>query len=235
MIITPLIAGTLASMLHVISGPDHLAAVTPLVIETKRKGWKIGLFWGFGHLLGMLLIGVLFLLFQDFIPIETISAYSEQMVAFVLIGVGLWAFYKIFNEDKNHNHPHIHTEKDAYIHIHKHEHNHNEAHQHSHKKVIKQNVISSFGIGFLHGLAGVAHFLLLLPVLGFENQIEGVQYIIGFAIGTVLAMTTYALMLGKLTNFSKTQHNETFFRGIRFAGGLFAIVIGFYWLYLSFS
>jgi len=235
MIIFPLLAGTLASMLHVISGPDHLAAVTPLVIETKRKAWKIGLSWGLGHLIGMLLIGVLFLVFKDFIPIETISEYSEQMVAIVLIGVGLWAFYRIFKAPKTHKHPHIHTEKDAYIHIHKHEHNHNDAHHHTHKKVVKQNVISSFGIGFLHGLAGVAHFLLLLPVLGFENQFEGVQYVIGFAIGTILAMSTYALIVGRLAEYSKQQHNETFFKGIRFAGGLFAIVIGFYWLYLSFN
>jgi len=84
----PLLAGTLASMLHVISGPDHLAAVTPLVIETKRKAWKIGLFWGLGHLVGMLLIGVLFLLFKEYIPVESISKYSEQLVAIVLIGVG---------------------------------------------------------------------------------------------------------------------------------------------------
>ncbi len=231
----PLIAGILASMLHVISGPDHLAAVTPLVIETKRKAWKIGLAWGLGHLIGMLLIGVLFLVFKDFIPIEAISDHSEQMVAIVLIGVGVWAFYRIFKAPKTHKHPHIHTEKEAYVHIHKHEHNHNDAHQHTHKKVIKQNVISSFGIGFLHGLAGVAHFLLLLPVLGFENQFEGIQYVIGFAVGTVLAMSMYALIVGKFAEYSKQQHNETFFKGIRFSGGLFAIVIGFYWLYLSFN
>jgi len=59
--------------------------------------------------------------------------------------------------------------------------NQNDAHHHTHKKVVEQNVISSFGIGFLHGLAGVAHFLLLLPVLWFENQLDGIQYIIGFA------------------------------------------------------
>jgi len=235
MITIPLLAGTLASMLHVISGPDHLAAVTPLFIETKRKAWKIGLAWGLGHLIGMLLIGVLFLVFKDFIPIEAISNHSEQMVALVLIGVGVWAFYRIFKVPKTHQHPHIHTKKETYIHIHKHEHNHNDTHQHTHKKVVKQNAISSFGIGFLHGLAGVAHFLLLLPVLGFENQFEGIQYVIGFAVGTVLAMSMYALIVGKLATYTKQQHNETFFKGIRFAGGLFAIVIGFYWLYLSFA
>ncbi|TVZ27057.1 MULTISPECIES: urease accessory protein UreH domain-containing protein [Flavobacteriaceae] len=230
----PLLAGTLASMLHVISGPDHLAAVTPLVIETKRKAWKIGLFWGLGHLVGMLLIGVLFLLFKEYIPVESISKYSEQLVAIVLIGVGFWAFYRIFNEQKKHQHPHVHNEGENYVHIHAHEHSHNEGHKHVHDKIVKQNVLSSFGIGFLHGLAGVAHFLLLLPVLGFENNLEGLQYIIGFAIGTVLAMSVYALILGKLTSHSKHQHNDNFFKGIRFAGGLFAIVIGFYWLYLTF-
>ena len=230
----PLVAGILASMLHVISGPDHLAAVTPLVIETKRKAWKIGLAWGLGHLIGMLLIGVLFLIFKDFIPIEAISNHSEQMAAIVLIGVGIWAFYRIFKAPKTHKHPHIHSEKDVFIHIHQHEHNHSNSHKHTHKKEVKQNVVSSFGIGVVHGLAGVAHFLLLLPVLGFENKFEGVQYIIGFAIGTVLAMTSYALVLGKIADFSKTQHNEIFFKGIRLAGGLFAIIIGFYWLYSSF-
>ena len=43
-----LFAGIAASVLHVISGPDHLADFTPLAIETRRKVWKIGLFWVLG-------------------------------------------------------------------------------------------------------------------------------------------------------------------------------------------
>ena len=68
----PLITGSLAAMLHVITGPDHLAAVTPFAIESKKKAWKVGVFWGIGHLFGMSLIGVLFILFEEFIPIEKI-------------------------------------------------------------------------------------------------------------------------------------------------------------------
>lgn len=233
MIHLPIIAGTLASMLHVISGPDHLAAVTPLAIDSQKKSWKIGLFWGLGHLLGMLLIGVLFLIFKDFIPVEAISEYSEQMVAIVLIGIGFWAFYRIFNKKNKLVYPHFHENSETYVHIHEIE-NHKTELQHQHIKVVKQNILSSFGIGFLHGLAGVAHFLLLLPVLGFESKFEAAQYIIGFGIGTVTAMSGYALILGKISSFSKNQPNENFFKGIRFAGGLFAIVIGIYWLYLSF-
>lgn len=231
--ISSLFAAILASILHVISGPDHLAAVTPLAIESEKKAWKVGLSWGFGHLSGMLLIGVLFLLFKDFIPVEKISEYSEQLVGLVLIGIGIWAFYRIFNTQKAHSHPHVHTDGKPFIHIHKHEHSHQKKHEHIHTEKIKQNVFSSFGIGFIHGLAGVAHFLLLLPVLSFNSNFEGILYIIGFGIGTVVAMTAYALVLGKLSGISKQQHNETFFKGIRFAGGLFAIVIGFYWVFIT--
>ena len=58
-----LFAGIATSVLHVISGPDHLTDVTPLAIETRRKLWKIFLFWGFGHLAGMLLLHVFDVIF----------------------------------------------------------------------------------------------------------------------------------------------------------------------------
>lgn len=230
----PLFAGFVASMLHVISGPDHLAAVTPLAIETRRKIWKIGLLWGFGHLTGMLLIGILFLLFKEYIPLEQISAYGEQLVGFVLIAVGLWALSSIFFKGKVHKHPHIHDDEEPYIHIHKHEHDESKLnHGHSHLNSIKQNLWSSYGIGVLHGLAGIAHFILFLPVLGFKNQLNSVQYILGFALGTVLAMTFYTFLLGLLSKYSKNHGNKSLFRTLRLSGGLFAIAIGIYWVYIS--
>tara|TARA_R110000787_G_scaffold28923_2_gene78712 strand:+ start:10091 stop:10735 length:645 start_codon:yes stop_codon:yes gene_type:complete len=213
----------------VISGPDHLAAVTPLVIESKKRAWKIGLSWGLGHIVGMLLIGILFLLFKDFFPLEKVSQYSEQLVGIVLIAIGVSSFYQIFNDKRKHKYPHIHSEEKPYIHVH---HQSNETHHHSHKTKINQNVYSSFGIGFLHGLAGIAHFILLLPVLGFETKVEGTQYVIGFGLGTILAMIAYALILSKIASYTK-QHNDVFFKGVRLASGLFAIIIGIYWLLAS--
>lgn len=54
----PLIAGLIASILHVITGPDHLAAVTPFAIESKKESlenrismgnrafnWNAGYWW----------------------------------------------------------------------------------------------------------------------------------------------------------------------------------------------
>ena len=234
MISFPLFAGIAASVLHVISGPDHLAAVTPLAIEANRKVWKIGLFWGFGHLTGMLLIGLLFLLFREYIPLEKISEHSEQLVGVVLIAVGLWALLSILYKSKKHKHPHVHDGEEPYIHVHEHDHETDKLkHSHVHDRKLKQNLWSSFGIGVLHGLAGIAHFILLLPVLGFENQFDSIQYIVGFGFGTVLAMTIYTFLLGQLATYSKEQNSKSLFKTIRFSGGIFAIGIGIYWLYLS--
>tara|TARA_R110001583_G_scaffold87599_3_gene228314 strand:+ start:1903 stop:2646 length:744 start_codon:yes stop_codon:yes gene_type:complete len=238
----PLFAGILAAMLHVISGPDHLAAVTPFAIESKKKAWKVGLFWGIGHLLGMLSIGALFLAFKELIPIEKISQHSEQFVGFVLITLGLWIFFKIFKDEKVHKHTHIHVEENPLIHKHPHIHSetkstnqvkphiHQTEKSHTHNlSTTKQGVIASLTVGFIHGLAGIAHFLLFLPVIGFATRLDSTKYIVGFAIGTLLAMISFAFIIGKIADFSKKDHNKTFVKGIRFAGGLFAFVIGVYW------
>jgi ABC-type nickel/cobalt efflux system permease component RcnA len=223
-------SGLLAAMLHVISGPDHLAAVTPFAIERKRKAWKIGAIWGLAHLTGMLLIGLLFLLFRELIPVEAISAYSEQLVGLVLVIVGFWALYTVFRKNPVHTHTHIHDNGSPYMHRHPHSHEGSGSHQHRHSQAPKKHGVAAFSIGFLHGLAGVAHFLLFLPVLGFDSQAEATSYILGFGAGTVLAMTIFTLVLGQVAELAKNWHNPLFFRGIRVAGGLFAIVIGVYWM-----
>jgi len=228
----PLFAGIIAAILHVISGPDHLAAVTPFAIESKKKAWKVGLFWGIGHLLGMLSIGILFLLFKELIPIEKISEHSEQFVGVILIVLGLWIFFKIFKEENKHKHLHVHSNGNTAIHKHAHIHNSEKTHSHKHPN-LKQGIVASTSVGFVHGLAGIAHFLLFLPVIGFTSTLASIQYIIGFAIGTLIAMISFAMVVGKVAAFSKQDHNETFFKGIRLAGGLFAFVIGVYWLVAS--
>jgi len=228
----PLFAGIIAAILHVISGPDHLAAVTPFAIESKKKAWKVGLFWGIGHLLGMLSVGILFLLFKELIPIEKISEHSEQFVGVILIVLGLWIFFKIFKEENKHKHLHVHSNGNTAIHKHAHIHNSEKTHSHKHPN-LKQGIVASTSVGFVHGLAGIAHFLLFLPVIGFTSTLASIQYIIGFAIGTLIAMISFAMVVGKVAAFSKQDHNETFFKGIRLASGLFAFILGVYWIIMN--
>lgn len=226
----PIFAGIIASILHVISGPDHLAAITPFAIDARQKVWKIGFLWGLGHLSGMLLIGLLFLVFKESIPFEQISEHSEQIVGVVLIALGFWVLYSFYwrkethlSTDTQHGEDLLNINEQA---------NSELLDSYANEKNFNKHW-SSFGIGVLHGFAGIAHFVLLLPVLGFENQMDSVQYIIGFGLGTVLAMTIYTFLLGRVSTISRRQNSSSIFQTIRFSGGIFAITIGVYWLYLS--
>ena len=100
-------AGLAAGLLHVFSGPDHLAAVAPLAADSERGKWKTGLQWGVGHTLGVLLIALLLLLIRDQLPLEWISANSERLVGVALILVGAWGVWKASRVGfKPHRHPH---------------------------------------------------------------------------------------------------------------------------------
>ncbi len=223
----PLIIGFIAALVHVLTGPDHLAAVTPLVLEKKSKSWKIGLGWGLGHVLGMLLIGLLFYLFKNQIPVESVSKNSEKFVGFMLIGIGFWALYRTHQSKKKLAYPHTHTqENDSYTHIHK------TKGEHQHKKIKKHNAVLSFFIGIIHGFAGISHFILMLPVLGYKSATDSIQYMLGFALGIISAMVIYALIIDKLSDTTQKNHSKTII-WLQYTGALFAFAIGIYWIYVN--
>ena len=90
------LAGLSAGTIHALSGPDHLSAVAPLVINERSRRWRMGLFWGIGHSLGVWLIGLIALVLRGFLPLDALSSWSERLVGVVLIGVGLWGLRRAF-------------------------------------------------------------------------------------------------------------------------------------------
>jgi len=207
--------------------------VTPLVLDVDKKHWIIGLLWGIGHLIGMLFIGVLYLLFKEQIPIEHISEFNEQIVGIILILLGVWSIFKIYFDKKKHFHPHLHNDEDNYIHVHEHHHHGEEdSHEHHHEKVKKLNSYASFGIGIIHGFAGVAHFILLLPILTLSKG-ESILYILGFGLGSVISMTLYAILLGKISSYSKIKDSKNLHTIIRVIGGALSIIVGIWWLIIT--
>jgi len=55
------LAGVAAGVVHVLSGPDHLAAIAPYAVTDKTRSWKTGVRWGLGHSTGVLGVGQTYL------------------------------------------------------------------------------------------------------------------------------------------------------------------------------
>lgn len=231
----PIIFGLVAAMAHVLAGPDHLAAVAPLALDRKFKSWMIGMSWGVGHLIGMLLIGILFFFFRELIPVDFISENSEKIVGGLLIVIGIWALMRLakHNWKPKHKHVHAHTDEEgnAIVHYHDHDHGHTSHHEHTHKTLAKQTYLAALGIGILHGLAGVSHIIHMMPTLAFPSRYESGMYLLGFGIGTVLAMVLFSAILGLIARYSSQQKNALIYKSINALAGIAAIVVGLYWLW----
>jgi ABC-type nickel/cobalt efflux system permease component RcnA len=226
------LTGFIASVAHVVTGPDHLAAVTPLAIDSRKKSWMIGFSWGLGHTLGMLMIGLLFILFKEFLPVDLISRQSDKLIGLLLIGIGSWAIIRTYirHSHGNRSHAHFHTKPFFYTHIHRHSHEESPSHEHVHTRTIRQNALTALSIGVIHGFAGFSHLFALLPSLAMPSVWASVLYITAFACGTILTMILFAFILGLVAFRSAVKDKQIFLKWFTFSGGILAIAIGVLWL-----
>lgn len=219
-----LVTGFIAGLGHVISGPDHLAAVAPLAVASRRQAWRAGLRWGLGHTSGVLVVGVLALLLRGVLPVELISSWSERFVGVVLIAIGVWGLRSAFAR-RIHVHRHTH-DGDEHVHVHVHDtqtaHKPAEAEPHVHTH-------TAFAVGTLHGLAGSAHFLGVLPALAFPTRQESFGYLGAFGVGTVFAMMAFAFAVGQMARGCAGQGARAY-QGLMYACSLAAVGVGAYWL-----
>jgi len=76
-----LLTGAAAGLFHVLSGPDHLAAVAPLAVDDRNRGWLAGFTWGVGHASGVVVVAVIAVMLREMLPsIDIISAWGERAV-----------------------------------------------------------------------------------------------------------------------------------------------------------
>merc|ERR1712046_545371 len=88
-------AGLAAGVLHTLTGPDHLAALTPLTIgrTVMHSSW-LGCLWGCGHNTGQLFFGALFILLRSHINFDTdfLSQWSQILIGTTLLLISFIGF-----------------------------------------------------------------------------------------------------------------------------------------------
>lgn len=224
-----LLAGVAAGLVHVLAGPDHLAAVAPLVADDQRPDWRAGFQWGLGHTAGVIVIGLLLLALRGALPIDAISAYSERIVGASLIGIGGWGAWRT-------RRLHLHRHRDGHVHAHEkagahrtldtgaHAVQHRAPRMHGHARTG-----ASFAMGLLHGLAGSSHLFGVLPALAMPTRAAAVIYLGGFGIGAIAAMTAFAALVGLLATGARRRGSHVYER-LLYACSAAALVVGGLWL-----
>ena len=193
---------------------DHIMAVSNLA--SGRRGVKSNIHfclrWASGHGLTLFIVGLFVFVLGLSLP-KNLSLYAERAVALILIIIGLYVLYDVW---RRRIHIHFHHHDDLPDHAHWHSHAKQDSHKHSHTALF---------VGMLHGLAGSAPLLALIPVTMSQQPMAGFIYLIIFSLGVIVAMLLFGGLLGYFSNIIIT-YSEKVFRVIRTLLGIGAIGIG---------
>ncbi len=239
--------GFLLGLRHA-TDPDHVIAVSTIVTREPRVGRAslIGLAWGVGHTLTILVVGSLLILFRVTLP-PRLGLSMELAVGLMLIVLGIHNLRATFSwlprllpSRKAAVHYHAHGD---YVHAHatpKHAHPHNP--EQTPLVAIDRRLgrstlygsVRPLVVGIVHGLAGSAAIaLLILSTIGRAGW--ALAYLLVFGLGTILGMMVITVAMA--TTFSYGQ--KRFLRiGEHFgvAAGLVSVAFGVFLTYeMAFS
>jgi putative Mn2+ efflux pump MntP len=214
--------GLIAGSLHVVSGPDHLAALAPIAVRDRVQAMRVGATWGLGHGLGVCALGGLGLAFRQVVDITELSHWSEFIVGLLLIGIGIWAIRRATRMEV-HAHRHSHGgDEHVHLHLHVDEHEHGQAHAH------RAHSHAALGVGFVHGAAGAGHLFGVVPALALPTP-DAAVYILAYLISAVCSMALFGGLLGHIAERSGTR----WMRRLMVGSGAAALAIGVVWTWTS--
>jgi len=167
------------------SDPDHLVAVTSLVAADGgdvRGAARLGAWWGAGHAVALLLIGIPLILFKSSMP-AWLEQGAETAVGVVILLLALRIVVKWLRGDfRAGRHAHQRPrDSEAHRHLH-----HVDEPDHGHRTV--RTPRQALGIGLLHGLAGTGGVALLL-IAALPGRVEAAAALAVFAPMSAVSMT----------------------------------------------
>jgi hypothetical protein len=193
--------------------PDHLAALSVLLTGERsvRKAAWLGVYWGIGHTLTLLVAGTLLVVLRaDMPPIA--SDILAGAVAVMLVGFGIRAMYLSAAPapvSPTHSHVHRPTSGSASA---------------GRWSLARRPLL----VGAVHGLAGsgalTALVMATIPSIGAR-----LTYLALFGIGSTVGMAALSGLLG--WPIARVGTHGVVARSVSLTVGCISIVLGLYWLY----
>lgn len=230
--------------------PDHVIAVSTIVSRERSmpKAALIGILWGCGHTLTIVVVGAAIIVFGLAIPAR-VGLTMEFSVGLMLILLGvlnLSGAMKWFTQKFSPAHPKVTGE-----HAHLHEHNsHLHLHWHSHGAGMEHHATSltpparmrapfarlgvfhtlrPLFVGIVHGLAGSAAVALL--VLGtIRDPKWAILYLLIFGVGTIAGMMLITTAIALPFSFAGCKF-AWLNKGLITASGLVSVTFGLFICY----
>lgn len=219
---TLILLGFSLGLVHALDA-DHVMAVS--VLSNDKPGFARTLRhcanWALGHGLVLLTAGMLLFGLGVAIPRELIWL-AEVLVGIFLIGMGLYCIWRFRRErivlvehrhgDVTHRHWQIEGDQ-----------------AHARAAADGRGGHAPVLVGMLHGLAGSAPALALIPVVAQGQAAAALGYLLLFSIGVMLAMLAFGLGFGKLQQWL-SRHSVSLMNRSRHLIALTSMAVGGYWL-----
>lgn len=212
-----LLIGLLLGMQHATEA-DHLAAVATLATRqaSLAQALRLGLAWGIGHTLTLMLFaGAVLVLGLVISP--SLEQALETAVGLMLVGLGADVLRRLRRERI---HFHMHHHAPATEHVHAHSHRGDAAHAdspHRHPHGWRWP-LRALAVGMMHGLAGSAA-LVLLSLQAVPSVVLGLGYIALFGVGSILGMALLSFVIAlplrlSAAYLSRLHHGMTALVGV---------------------
>jgi len=254
-LVSLLLLGFVLGMRHA-TDADHVIAIATIVSRQRnvRGSAMIGVAWGIGHTLTILVVGSAIILFGVVIP-PRIGLAMEFAVGVMLVALGAFALTGLGGvlraalmpivarilprraalEDSNHSHAHAHGD---YVHRHPHG---GEGHGHSEDQVALALLDARFRgvrlyqwlrplvVGVVHGLAGSAAVALVV-LSAVRDPVWAVAYVLLFGVGTIGGMMLITVALSAPFAFTSSLLPRLNWQ-LRAVSGLVSFVFGLFLIY----
>jgi nickel/cobalt transporter (NicO) family protein len=170
--------GASSGALHAVTGPDHVLSLGPLVLDTRRSPWRIGMSWGIGHALGTLLLALPAVWFTQAVHLPWLAAVGDRLAGLALLLTAAWSFYQA----RAHGLGAGGALGDG-------------ARTPATTPGIGRN---AFLVGVVHGLTGAASLMLVVPMLATGSRVASLAFLFAFALGSTLGMALLTSLLARL-------------------------------------